>query len=227
MAETKNTFKELTLKQKIQYLWDYYRTPAIVTILLIIVAVTLIKTVSFNHVKYDAYCLILNDSNNEDIVSRIQEGFPAFLDNDAYKISIDNGYVFSYLEEYGLSWPDQSAVTKITSLVGTNKADMAIADYETMLWAVHTQYIYSLDDILPKDLLEKLKPYWVYAYFKGEITCDGKIYGLNIADTEVYKGHSDNYENAVVFIPNLEVEPNEKVSHETAIQFIKYLYNIK
>lgn len=228
MVLMKNRMKELNLKQKLKYLWDYYRWLTIGVLLIFILTFVLIKNISFNNVKYDAYCLILNDPNNTALVDKIKEGFPIYLNNDKFLINVDNGYPFSYIEEHGLNWPDESSNVKIISITDTNKADVAIADYKTLLWAVHTKYIYPLDEILPADLYKVLEPYFVYAYFQGDNNkTDGKVYGLNISDTKIYKENSNNYKDAVIFIPNLAVEPNQIVQHDVAIDFIKYLFEIK
>lgn len=222
----KKNINELTFSKKLQHIWHYYRTSALVIIIIILLAISLVKTISSNKVKYDAYCLILNDTNNTKLVERIKEGFPSYRNNEKSSIFVDYGYPFNYLDEYGINWPDESATVKFLSLE-EDKADIAIADYNTMLWAVHKDFIYPLDEILPKDLLAQLEPYYEYAYFKVEDESDGKIYGLDISDTEVFKGYSNNYQNAVVFIPNLTTDSNQKLQHDASIEFINYLFGMK
>lgn len=96
-----------------------------------------------------------------------------------------------------------------------------------MLWAVNENYIYPLNEILPNDLLEQLKPYEEYAYFKGQLESDGNVYAFNISETELFSGYSDQYQKAVVFIPNLTTSSNKEKRLEKSIEFIKYLYGIK
>ncbi|ABX42203.1 hypothetical protein [Lachnoclostridium phytofermentans] len=217
--------KDLTLKKKIQYFWDYYRTSTIIFIVVILVATSIIKTISANKVNYDTYCLILNDSNNDKLVERIKKGYPDYQGNRELRINVDNGYTFNYLEEYGINWPEESAIVKLFALK-EDQADAAIADYNTMLWAVYENYIYPLDEILPNDLLEQLKPYYIYASFKGEEESDGKIYGFDISDTKVFKGYSEKYQKAVVFIPNLTTGSDKENRLEKSIEFIKYLFDM-
>jgi hypothetical protein len=223
----KNNTAGLTLNQKIKYYWDYYRTITIVGIILLVVAISLVKTITSNKVKHDAYCLILNDTNNSELADRIKTGFPQFLNDDGHSISVDYSYPFYYNEEHQINWPDESAIVKIMSLIDTKNVYVAIADYNTMLWAVYENYIIPMDEILPDDLLNKLEPNYEYAKFQGEEQTDGKIYGLDISETEVYQGYSDQYENTVVFIPNFTTKKNRKNQQEEAIKFIQYLFQIR
>ena len=78
--------------------------------------------------------------------------------------------------------------------------------------------------MLPEDLYKKLEPYFVYARFEKETDKDkndGVVYGLDISDTEFYKGYSDNYKDAVIAFP--EFSKNK----EAAVKFVKCVYGIK
>jgi hypothetical protein len=215
----KQYFNEMSLPNKVKYLIHYYGLAVIGVVVLIFFIIYLVKPI-FENKKYDAYCLILNDTENNELVERIQNGFPKYLNDSKYSIGVDNSYPFFYLEEEGINWPGEGIIYKFLNLSGTHKADVMISDYNTMLWAVYQEFIYSIDQILPAELLEKLEPYFVYAYFKDYDESDGKIYGLNISETKVYKGYSGNYENAIILIPNVTKQP------EMVINFIKYLFEL-
>ena len=221
-----STMESFPIRKKIQHFWHYYHTITIVIIICILLIISFIKTISINKANYDAYCLILNDVNNTKLAEKIKEEFPVYMRNSKALISVDYAYPFNYLEEFGISWPDESAIVKIMSL-DENKADIAVSDYSTMLWAVHERYIYPLNEILPSDLMEKLKPYYEYARFKGTESDDGIIYGLNISDTKLFQGYSNKYENAVIFVPNLTVNANRKKQQDMSVKLIKYFFEIE
>ena len=64
----------------------------------------------------------------------------------------------------------------------------------------------------------------LYARFEKETDKDkndGVVYGLDISDTEFYKGYSDNYKDAVIAFP--EFSKNK----EAAVKFVKCVYGIK
>ena len=219
MLINKQYFNELSLPKKIKYLLHYYGL-AIIGIGLILFFIIYLVKPFFEEKNYDAYCLILNDTENKELVERIKNGFPKYLNNTKYSINVDNSYPFTYLEEEGINWPGEGVIFKFLNLPGTHMADVMISDYNTMLWAVYQEFLISIDQILPTELLKKLEPYFEYAYIKDSEESDGKIYGLNISETEVYKGYSNNYENGIVLIPHVTKKP------EAVINFIKYLFGL-
>jgi len=214
-------FKEMTLPQRIKYLLQYYGAKIIIGAVIIALAIFLIRPLFLEKKNYNAYCLVLNDMGNYGLVEYIEKGFPEFLNDEKYLISVDNLYPFAYLEELGINWPGDSSRNKFFALELSNRADVVIADYNTMLYGVYAEFITPIDTILPEELLEKLEPYFVYANFKGQGENDGKVYGLDISETEVYKGHSFSYENAVLFIPKWTLQP------EAGINFVKYCFGLK
>jgi hypothetical protein len=220
MLINKKYFNGMTFGQKIKYLFYYYRVIIIVALPVIVFSAFLILPL-LKGKKIDAYCLILNDTGNYRLVEQITNGFPKFLNNGKYVIDVNNRYPFIYVEEQGINWPEDGANFRILSLVPNKMADVAIADYKTMLWAVYQEFVEPIDAVLPEELLERLEPYFVYAYFQGHDECDGKVYGLDISGTELMKQYPGRYKDAVIFIPNITAQP------ETAIHFIKYLYNIQ
>lgn len=225
MSANQNHLNGLSGKQKLKYFWDYYRITALVIIGLVLVAIMAFKTISSNLHQYDSYCIILNDVNNTSLVDRISTGFPEYLGKPGYKISVDNGYPFSLMKEEGLTWPEESSTAKIISLTSTGKADAAISDYKTLLWAVYEDYTYSLEEVLPASLMEKLKPYYVYADFKDSKGNDGKIYGLDISGTKVFRECKDNYSDGVLFLPKLTLKDNKLKRKDMVVSFIEYLFH--
>lgn len=219
MVVNNNYFKEMSLPQKIKYLLYYYGVKILIGSLIIIFAFYLLIPVITKN-KYNAYCLILNDMANSKIVERIEKGFPEYLKDNKYLIKVDNIYEFVFVEEHGINWPADAAHFKFLTLAMSKEADIVIADYNTMLWAVYTDFIVPVETILPTELYDELKPYFVFAQFQGQEESDGGVYGLDISNTEVYKGYSLNYENAILLIPAVTTQP------EVGINFIKYCFGL-
>jgi len=214
-------YKEMTLPQRIKYLFQYYGVKLIIGMLIIVLAIFLLRPLFIGKKNYNAYCLVLNDIGNFGLVEYIEKDFPEFMNDEKYFISVDNLYPFAYLEEMGINWPGNSSLYKFLALELSNRADVIIADYNSMLYGVYAEFITPIDTVLPQELLEKLEPYFVYANFKGQNENDGKVYGLDISKTEVYKGHSFSYENAILFIPKWTIQS------EVGINFVKYCFGLK
>ena len=204
-------FKKLSLMGKIKYYFSDNWKITIGIIFAVVIGVFLLKEVIGNK-NYNSYCLVFNDSLNNDLFEQISNGFPKYLNDENYLINISN-YDFIYLEEYGIMWPEEDKIDHVLMGIVPGLADIIISDYETIHWAIYKEYIQPIDLILPAELLEKLKPYFVHL--------NGILYGLNISETEVYKRHSGNYKNAVILIPYVANQP------DMYINFIRYIFGME
>ncbi len=213
--------KELTTKEKIQYIWDYYRGHIIIAII-VIGSIGSIVFGWINKVDTNVYCLIFNDSENEALKEHIMSSYSEYLGDNKVTADVDKGYMFSYLEDHGISWPDEGSTIKYMTLYSTGDADVIITDYETMLWADYEDFIFPVEEILPAELYKQLEPYFVYAIYKDDPTGegDGVVYGLDISNTEIYDGYALNYDKAILCFPNVSKDK------EAAIRFTKYLYSL-
>ncbi len=217
-----NTYmKQLTTKEKIEYIWDYYKIPIAVTIITIGIIISFAVNWA-NKVDTNVYCLIFNDSENIALKEHIMTTYSEYIGDDKTTAFVDAGYMFMYLEEHGINWPDEGGVMKYLQLQSSHEADVIIADYESMLWADYKDFLTPVEDILPEELYEQLEPYYVYAIYKDDPSGegDGIVYGLDISNTEIYNGHSLNYEKAILCFPNVSKD------QEAAIRFTKYLYSL-
>jgi len=219
MLVNQEFFSEMTTKQKIGYLFEYYRIIFIASPLLLILCACLIIP-KFVNKKIDAHCLILNDAQNDNLAVQITYGFPKFLNKEDFLLDVSNKYPFFYLEEQGMNCPEDNTETLLLNLFKKQKADVLIADYKTMLWAVHQGLARPIEDALPEELLKKLEPYFVHAYLQGNNEGDGKAYGLDISATQLIKDYSGNYKDAVVLIPDRTAQP------QVGVNFIKFLFGI-
>lgn len=214
-------FKQMTLKQKIEYLWDYYKWIPILTIIIGGIIFSWGKNIIANSSAGDAYCLILNDLENDKLVERIKSGFETYSGEEKIKINVDNGFPFTYMEEHGINWPDDVSTMKFTALMGSGNADVAIADFESFLWAGYKGFAMPLDEVLPEEMLSELEPYFIYYDEDEEDSVDAVLCALDISGTDVYKGCEKKYDNAVVYVPTWTEHP------EIAVEFIKYLFGME
>lgn len=217
-----NKFKSLTKKQKIGYIWDFYKIHiAIVIAVLGIISSYAIRW--YNHVDTNVYCLVFNDPENEDLKQHIMSTYSEYINNDKMTASVDIGYIFSYDQEEKMNWPNNSSSVKYAALQASGDADTIITDYDSMLWTIKQDFITPVKDILPEDLYHQLEPYFVYMEPK-DTTDKSKtkiVYGLDITNSKIYKGHSYNYDKAILCFPNVSKDP------DAAIRFAKYMYGLK
>lgn len=215
-------FKSLSTKEKIQYIWDYYKLHIAIIIVIIGVIFSYASRLS-NQVDTEVYCLVFNDPENEDLANHIKSTYSEYIGNDKVTASVDTGYLFSYDENEKMNWPDTSSTVKYMAIQSSGDADTIITDYDSMRWAIKVDLLTPVDEILPKDLCKQLEPYFVY--IDADDTEDKSqtqlIYGLDITESKIYKGHSYNYDKAILCLPNVSRNP------EAAIKFVKYMYGIE
>ena len=58
---------------------------------------------------------------NNKLAERIKGGFETYSGDDKIKMNVDNGFPFTYMEEYGINWPDDISSMKFTALMGSGK----------------------------------------------------------------------------------------------------------
>lgn len=72
MKERNSTFKKLSAKQKLQYIWDYYKIHIIVTVVLICAIFSIIKTVKHAG-SVDLYVAYVNVAVDEDMTNALED----------------------------------------------------------------------------------------------------------------------------------------------------------
>ena len=72
MKERFRTFKQLSAKQKLQYIWDYYKIHIIVTVVLICAIFSIVKTVKHAG-SVDLYVAYVNVAVDEDMTNALED----------------------------------------------------------------------------------------------------------------------------------------------------------
>lgn len=175
----KDKLKSMSKKDRIWYIWAYYKFH----IIAVIVVIGIIYSVasSFLHNNYDTalYCIYLNSRSDTEIdTAPLEQEFGEFLglgkkDKIVTETSFvsfgDNASEFSYAE-----------MAKITALVASKDLDIIIGDSETLEHYASLSGFTDLETLLPADLLDTVRPDLVYV--SGE---DGvkHAYGISLSGT--------------------------------------------
>lgn len=72
MKERFRTFKQLSAKQKLQYIWDYYKIHIIVTVVLICAIFSIIKTIKASN-SADLYVAYVNVAVDENMTNALED----------------------------------------------------------------------------------------------------------------------------------------------------------
>ncbi|MBO4337132.1 MAG: hypothetical protein J5842_03575 [Lachnospiraceae bacterium] len=153
MNETGYSFKDLSTKKKLEYIWDYYKIPIILGIIFIY------AIISFVHGRLTAkdtvFRLVMVDSNvtafiEESFLDGFAETLPDF-DPDKEEMKLDANYDLSE-SGFGVYTIEQ----KLLAEYNVGSIDGTIAPKEEITELAESQAFADLKEALPEDLMEMI-----------------------------------------------------------------------
>lgn len=165
IKEQKKKFKELSLSEKFQYIWEYYRLIIAAVIAVILVIASFIHAYIRNN--YDTVCDIavcdgkLTGYDTDD--DFLTTGFTNYLGIDGKKERIHIDYSYT-LEEKFLDQDPQISKEKIYVLSQTNNLDGYMSEYKDIdHFCFDTScFFYDLRELFSTDELDELSEYIIY-----------------------------------------------------------------
>lgn len=205
MREEREKFKNLSLKGKAGYIWDYYKAViggVLAAILVILVCVHTIKGSGKEVVL--AAALINAEKINGSEVKDMQNDFSSFcgLDEEQESLSFDDTYIIN------LENGDQVTVACQTKLLAAIQAETL--DVVLMPEDIYENYVASgafkrLDEVLGEELLDEARELLYMDRAEGDT--EDYVYALKISDNEKLKsiyGDRDVYLAAAVSAGHME-----------------------
>lgn len=152
--------KNMTWKDKLWYIWEYYKFP-IIGVALAIFLVTSIGTAMYNN-RFDTAlsCVILNSkvtSDDPPVNNYFNEGFRQFINLDENtKIDVDYSMSISF-DESAMTEYSYAEMAKLTAIISSKELDIMIASPETIDHYGTMGGFMDIKETLPPDLYEKVK----------------------------------------------------------------------
>ena len=148
LQRLKNDMKDMTFKEKVAHLWEYYKWFAIVGVLLIIATVSVIVSVIQNSRELVYGGAIVNLSVTEEGKTYLKEGWFEALEGDSkkQKIALDDIYIPD-MENATFMESASANVSKITAMISAGYIDYVLAD----AYAIH--YLGSAGSFQPLDIV--------------------------------------------------------------------------
>ncbi|MBO5618023.1 MAG: hypothetical protein J6M63_00260 [Pseudobutyrivibrio sp.] len=181
MKERFRTFKQLSAKQKLQYIWDYYKIHIIVTVVLICAIFSIVKTVKRAGAVdlYIAYVNVAVDNKVTDALSG-SSGLIVSSYKDLLITENPSGENLEYA---------YASSMKLMSAISADKLDVIIGDSYAMSYANGAEYLVDIEDFVSANnpqLLDKLKPLFL-------LDDNGKAYAIDISGFAPFKsaGYSE------------------------------------
>jgi len=143
--------KDMTLKGKLSYFWDYYKVHTAAAIVILIIAVSLIYDV-VTQKDFIFYNVMLNNTYLSGDLLESSFGEYAGLDMENYECVIDTDATFSYLDNSNFSMAN---FQKIVALVQARDLDSMIVDSQVCYNFGCNEVVRDLRTVLTEEELKK------------------------------------------------------------------------
>ncbi|MDF2537878.1 MAG: hypothetical protein K0S76_899 [Herbinix sp.] len=201
--------KEMPMKKRLSYLWEYYRVPALVTTVSVLLVVYILYAVFGPKTDTRFNAMFLQNTINEELLSEYKTDFAEHLKIDFEKEDIIFNSTFYDID---------SMWTAINAQAAAGEIDVMIVPESRFLSIAQSGFFDKLSDQLPTDLYSSLT-----SHFYITDTADDEVksaYGIYLTDTELFKNNAFNEDPYVL---GIVVNSEHK---ENAVEFIRYLYNL-
>ena len=213
----KNDMKDMTFKEKLAHLWEYYKWFAIVTVVLIVAAVSVVCSVVENSKDLAFGGAVVNLTVSEEGSAYLKEGWFEEMgcDPQKQKIELDSLFVPNLDmpgtdTQYALS-----NVTKLTTMIAGGHIDYVMADAYSIHYLCSSGAFSPLTQVIPAELLGKFEGKLVELE-DGEGKC---LIAIDISELPFVKKHIVSTDKTYIAFPG-----NTQRTEET-VAFLEYLMN--
>ena len=217
--------KKMTFKEKLSYIWSYYKVTIIITIGFIALAVSLGKVV-YRNIKYDSvfHCAMVNNMLSIAQEEYIREEFGNYIniDKEHETLTFDSGYMFMW-DSSSYSDTNYTSRMKVASALAAQVIDIFVADKTYMISAAPEGQLYDLKEVLPADIYAAVEDKLFYT--AGE---DGveRAYAVDLSSSRYT--YINDPENGILYPepPYYGIVINTE-HLETSIEFLKFILNLE
>lgn len=165
IKEQTRKLKDMTLNQKLSYIWEYYKIHIIVAVAVIITGCVLIRDVRENNKPTYLNAVFINSNFAIDTSNTLEDDFIR-----CNSIDTDNNHVyFAYDINFNPGYFDTTTIAyqqKLISMYQTNDLDIVAGPVLIMETSADCNGYGNLEEMLPADLLDELadRGYEFYTY---------------------------------------------------------------
>ncbi len=203
------------LKEKIAYIWYYYKVHMLVIVVILVFSLNLISSIVKNNAPVAIYTVVLNADEPFADYSAFMKDFSTYagIDSDKEQVTLDNSLTINREEGDSMSIVTNQ---KLMALFSTKTIDVFIGDASNINNYAEVGTFCDLRDLLPEDFQEKYKDRFYYYTYEE----DGDIpVGIYIQDFPRIE------ETGMVSYPAILAVPNLSAQKENAVKFLEYLTN--
>ncbi len=206
-------FKDLTFKQKMIHIWDYYKWKIILPVLILVCSVSIGFTIYENSRDSLLYAVFINAQMTEVENTAFMNEFTDYagLNMKGKKITLDTTLS---IDQKNSDMTSVSSNQKLLAMFTSIEMDVIICDKDNFEYYAAQDSFTELSDVLPEDFLEAHKDLLLGAAGK-----DGEehAFGLSLADSPKLAEYQVFQDEPILTIPVTHMED------ENILLFISFL----
>lgn len=228
--------KTLNGKKKIQYIWDYYKLPLVITGILLYILIYVLYHY-FSHKDTILHTALVNINAGEYLIEELSDGFVEYmnLSPSKYKLELYTGLYLTDDEMNSYHQYAYASRMKILAIIDGNLLDVVLMNKEAFDAFSQNGYLCDLEAFLQQtdsDLYHTIKQYFVRNIIilednSIELQFDSSIsyhaiteehsYGIDLSYTELI--HNAGFAEPV-YLGILANSPR----HDNVLAYLKYLF---
>lgn len=177
IKEQTNKFKDMTPKEKANYIWDYYKIPIIVVVVLLIGGAVLLSDVKKNMRPTYISVAMINTNFSYDSTNTLQDDFVRCANINLEENNIYFGLDYNFPDDF-FDTTTMAYQQRLVSQYSANELDIVIGPVKPMVTAADCGGYADLTKILPKELIDDLteRGYEFFTYNGRQYTDEEKSY---------------------------------------------------
>lgn len=208
----------MDFKQKLNYIWDYYKWQIGAALIALTLAAIIIPSVIENRKEMTLYAVMLNSNLKGQEYTSLMDDFTtaADIDMSGKRITLDCSM---YIDRNSGDAGSMQNSQKLTALFASKTVDAIISDNDNFQFYAAQGCYFDLKELLPADVYEKYADYFVEAKITG--SDNAAVYGISLKDSAILK-EENAYEKKTEPIFSICVT-SKQTDHAAA--FLEYLLN--
>lgn len=216
LKEEKAKLSKMSFKDKIWYIWEYYKLHMLGVLLLCVVIYTVGVSIHNRNITNVLYGALINDYLTTDGLETLTDEFKEAVDFNPKKESV-NMDTSLYIDLEQQTEFTMSSLTKVTVLVASQSMDFIISDTPIFENYAALDTYQDLEILLPADMKEALSGRFLYA---PDSTGAKKAYGLDLSGTRY-----DTMAGSALEPPVFSIVSNTQ-NADNAILFLRILCDL-
>jgi hypothetical protein len=205
--------REMTLKEKLGYLWEYYRIHAAIVVIVIIIISYVLHGILSPKIETKFYAAFVDNIVPIDTLDQYQAEFSDYLklNPQKAKVNFNNNFYLSSDSSYSMNMKQA-----LSTYIYAKEIDVIIAPESEFKNFAYYGFLSPLTDELPTDLYSNLTDHFYLS--DQDKNTEKQVFGIYLNDTELYKGAKEPYLLGIV------ANARHK---ENAAMFLRFLYKLK